>query len=192
MDKRSIWFHAGKITAMESIQGKAALRSEIRSARPHSSEGLTQNLVRLTLQLGAKRIASYVSDRTEPETTDFNAWVKSSGYELLLPRINGEDLEFAQGELSLGSFGIFEPAGDSEGLETADLILLPALAVDRSGVRLGKGKGFYDRALQSIAKIPLYAVVFDAEVYQQLPHEPHDRRVNGAITPTAIHHFQAS
>ena len=177
---------------MDSAVDKQRLRQTIRRERPHSSEGLTSNLVRLSLELGARRIASYASDAQEPSTADFNAWVTSLGLDLLLPRVVGNDLQFASGELTEGSFGILEPSGPAQELNSVDLILLPALAVDKSGVRLGKGKGYYDRALESISGIPLYAVVYDSEIFEQLPHEPHDRQVTGAVTPTALHHFRAS
>ncbi|MEY3587304.1 MAG: hypothetical protein RL696_620 [Actinomycetota bacterium] len=177
---------------METSSGKQGLRRQIQAQRPQSSQGLTSNLVRLALELNAQTIASYVSDPKEPDTSDFNSWVESLGKRLLLPRVSGEDLEFAQGPLTPGSFGLLEPTSEAVLLGEADLILLPALAVDKAGVRLGKGRGFYDRALRAIAGIPLYAVVFDSEIYDQLPSEPHDRKVTGAITPTAIHHFKAS
>lgn len=177
---------------MEIASGKVGLRKHIQDARPQSSVGLTSNLVRLAIELNAKTIASYVPLESEPDVADFNVWVLSLGKELLLPRIVGDDLEFASGETRSGVLGIQEPTGPAQLLGRADLILLPALAVDHSGVRLGKGKGYYDRALRSISGIPLYAVVYDSEVYRTLPHEPHDRKVTGAITPTAIHHFRAS
>jgi 5-formyltetrahydrofolate cyclo-ligase len=66
------------------------------------------------------------------------------------------------------------------------------LAVDKSGNRLGKGKGFYDRALAQVQGIAKYAVVFDSEILDSIPTESHDVWVTGAVTPTAIHHFRAS
>ena len=177
---------------MESPLGKAALRSSLQANRPQSSQGLTANLVRLTLELGANTIASYVPMSGEPDTSAFNEWVLALGKTLLLPRVVGEDLEFAQGELTAGPWGLREPKGPAQLLGTADLILLPALATDKSGVRLGKGKGFYDRALRSIAGVPLYSIVFDSEIFAELPHEPHDRKVTGIVTPSAIHHLRAS
>lgn len=177
---------------MDIPNGKVELRKRIIAARPQSSSGLTANLVRLALELNAKTIASYVPLATEPDVSDFNMWVLSLGKTLLLPRVLGDDLEFATGQTRAGTLGIQEPDGPAQLLGTADLILLPALAVDLTGIRLGKGKGYYDRALRSIAGIPLYAVVYDSEVYRELPHEAHDRKVTGAVTPTAIHHFRAS
>lgn len=177
---------------MQSNPRKSEIRQLVASKRPQSSNGLSANLVRLTLELDVKVIASYQPIDGEPDVSEFNAWVSAMGKSLLLPRVEGESLVFAEGETEVGSFGISEPTGKALELSSADLILLPALAVDKSGNRLGKGKGFYDRALAEVTGIPKYAVVFDSEILESIPTEPHDIWVTGAITPTAIHHFRAS
>ena len=87
-----------------------------------------------------------------------------------------------------GIFGFNEPVGETANLTDAELIVIPALAADRSGNRLGKGKGFYDRALSTVADsdIPVAAVVFDQEVLEALPAEAHDHPVNFVVTPSEI------
>jgi 5-formyltetrahydrofolate cyclo-ligase len=192
MDDWANWVHAGKITSMESLESKSEIRQRAISMRPQSSAGLAANLVRLAMELDVKVIASYHPLGNEPDVSDFNAWALAMGKTLLLPKIVGEDLEFATGELSSGSHGISEPNGPSMDIAAADLILLPALAVDAAGNRVGKGKGFYDRALSEVTGIPKYAVVFDSEVLPAIAAEDHDVWVTGAVTPTAIHHFRAS
>mgnify|MGYP006160138765 FL=1 len=186
------WVHAGKITSMESLESKSEIRQRAISARPQSSAGLAANLVRLVMELDIKVIASYIPLATEPDVSEFNAWVLAMGKTLLLPRIVGDELEFATGDLELGSHQIHEPTGDAADIATAELILLPALAVDGSGNRIGKGKGYYDRALSGVSGIPKYAVVFDSEILPSITAEEHDVWVTGAVTPTAIHHFRAS
>ena len=70
------------------------------------------------------------------------------------------------------------------------LAIIPALAVDAKGIRLGKGKGFYDRALLKFEPTPpIVAVVFDSEILNQVPAEAHDQPVDAAVTPTGIKHF---
>lgn len=186
------WVHAGKITPMETFESKTEIRQRAISNRPQSSSGLAANLVRLVFELGVNVIASYQPLASEPDVRDFNLWVTAMGKTLLLPRIEGDRLVFAQGELAPGPNGIYEPTGQAEDLAKAELILLPALAVDKRGNRLGKGKGYYDRALSGVSGIPKYAVVFDSEVLDTVPTEVHDIWVTGAVTPTAIHHFRAS
>ena len=162
------------------------------SQRPQPSTGLAANLVRLAFELDANVIASYQPLANEPDVAEFNLWVRSMGKTLLLPRIEGEDLVFADGDLVIASHGIYEPTGSPHDLAEAQLILLPALAVDKNGNRLGKGKGFYDRALAQVQGIAKYAVVFDSEILDSIPTESHDVWVTGAVTPIAIHHFRAS
>ena len=67
-------------------------------------------------------------------------------------------------------------------------MLVPAIAVDQSGNRLGKGKGFYDRYLQN-RHFPRYAVVFDEEVLDAIPTQLHDQRMSGFVTPSRLIHF---
>ena len=179
--------HAGKITAMHSSD-KANLRKQILAKRPQSSQGLLANLVRIAMETQARVIASYSPQGSEPNVTEFNDWVIATGRELLFPRVIGDTLEFASGTLRQGSLGIKEPAGVTRDLSELELILVPALAVDAAGFRLGKGKGYYDRVLGNI-ECPKFAVIFDDEFFEQLPVEAHDQRVSGAISPSAINYF---
>ena len=91
-------------------------------------------------------------------------------------------MEFASGEQGRGQFGIQEPTGKAVELASIELMLVPALAVDEIGKRLGKGKGFYDRILASFSGLSV-AVVFDSEVLGTVPSEPHDQRVVMIATP---------
>jgi 5-formyltetrahydrofolate cyclo-ligase len=165
------------------METKNETRLRIVRERPHSSLGLTNQLVELVLLIKPKAIASYAPLVTEPDVSDFNSWAIQNDYQLALPKIVGQDLVFAQGELALGSFGIHEPFGLSQDLRAVDLMLLPALAVDHKGFRLGKGKGFYDRVLSKSRPTHVFAVIFDSEYLLELETEPHDQRVDGFVTP---------
>ncbi|MDP9461630.1 MAG: 5-formyltetrahydrofolate cyclo-ligase, partial [Actinomycetota bacterium] len=87
-----------------------------------------------------------------------------------------------------GRFGLLEPLGPRLGptaIGTADVIVVPALAVARDGVRLGRGGGYYDRALRhSRPDAVVVALVHDDELVDELPAEPHDHRVNAVVTPS--------
>jgi 5-formyltetrahydrofolate cyclo-ligase len=85
-----------------------------------------------------------------------------------------------------GIYGFEEAVGDPANLGDADLIVVPALAADTAGHRLGKGKGYYDRALDETITVPIYALVYDAEVLPEVAAEAHDRRVDGIVTEARI------
>jgi 5-formyltetrahydrofolate cyclo-ligase len=93
--------------------------------------------------------------------------------------------------LVAGRFGLREPAGPRLGVDavgTVSLLVVPGLAVTRDGARLGRGGGSYDRVLARVAgAVPALAVVDDDEVLDHLPVEPHDRPVDGYVTPSGVH-----
>jgi 5-formyltetrahydrofolate cyclo-ligase len=95
-----------------------------------------------------------------------------------------------RGPLMPGAFGLREPSGPRLGpaaIVEADLVVVPALAVDRRGVRLGRGGGSYDRALtRAVPDALIVAVLYDGELVEALPAEPHDRRVHAVVTPHGL------
>ena len=127
----------------------------------------------------AQIIASYFSYGTEPDTTALNQKIIGSGKVLLLPRVNGETIEWVQwdGNIeNLQSNGNFqEPIGETfTDLGAIDLVLVPALAIDPDGFRLGQGGGFYDRALPLLSAWK-HGVIYNYErMEHDLPREPWD------------------
>lgn len=114
------------------------------------------------------------------------------GYRVLLPVVGAlgplDWAEYTGAEsLQAAPLGLREPAGPLLGcaaIATAVLVLVPALAVDQHGVRLGRGGGHYDRTLPLAAPgTPLVAIVRDDEVLAALPVQPHDVPVTAALTP---------
>jgi len=168
---------------MEQRNAKQSLRQTLLSQRPQPSVGLAEQLQAAVAALAAKSIASYQPLYSEPDVSQFNAWAEER-FEVYYPRVDGDSLVFAKPPMIAGKFGLSEPTGLQAEISAIDLVLVPALAVDLEGHRLGKGKGFYDRALLGPTQENLYAVVFDSEVLPQVPSEPHDQQVTGIITPT--------
>ncbi len=143
---------------------------------------------------GAESLSCYLSMPTEPDTRPFVNWAEARGIRVLFP-ITREDglLDWTVGEEqveTLGLYGMPEAVGELLGpmaINDVDLILVPAAAVDRTGMRLGWGQGYFDKTLGSMEKCPpVYAVVFDSEFVEQVPREVHDQAVNGVVTPTRI------
>ena len=76
-------------------------------------------------------------------------------------------------------------------INDAGLIIVPAAAVDRSGLRIGWGRGYFDKTLGSMdRRPPVFAVIFDDEVFDELPREAHDQPVDGIVTPSGITRFR--
>ncbi|MBO0880654.1 MAG: 5-formyltetrahydrofolate cyclo-ligase, partial [Mycobacterium sp.] len=96
--------------------------------------------------------------------------------------------EYRPGGLMAAPFGLLEPVQPwlpAEALADASAVLIPALAVDRRGVRLGRGRGFYDHSLVHRGpQARLIAVVRDEELVDELPCEPHDVHMTHALTPS--------
>jgi 5-formyltetrahydrofolate cyclo-ligase len=180
---------------------KAALRASVNDARsnqPATGRADAGRLIRdhvLSWPQAemAGTVAAYYSMGTEPETHRlvFGMWKR--GTYVILPRLLPDgDLEWASYEgpdsLVPGPRGVLEPSEPSRGVEAisrAALVLVPALAVDHRGQRLGRGGGSYDRALTRVGeRVPVVALLYDGELIEQVPAEPHDRPVSAVALPS--------
>jgi 5-formyltetrahydrofolate cyclo-ligase len=140
---------------------------------------------------GISRIAAYVPIDTEPGSLSLLDELRRRGTVILLPIVRPNlELGWAAYEgaavLTTGRWGLLEPSGDPEpaGLDGVGTLLVPALAVDRRGTRLGRGAGYYDRALASVpAMVPVVALLHDGELVARLPADSWDRPVTAAVTP---------
>jgi 5-formyltetrahydrofolate cyclo-ligase len=144
----------------------------------------------------AATVAAYVSMGTEPGTGLLLDALLERGTRVLLPVLRpDDDLDWAvhTGPLVPARRGLLEPAGPLLGLDavaTADVVLVPGLAVSPAGERLGRGGGSYDRALARVpAGTPVWILLYDEEVGRPVPTEPHDRAVTGAVSPSGIVRF---
>lgn len=183
---------------MSSIaEDKVELRRSLRQARidrsPNADEAarLSEQLGQFCLDNKLRTVAAYFPIQGEPDIREFLEWALKSGIKILLPVVAGDQLAWVNfdGTTEFGAMGFEEGAGKPAKLESADAAFIPAMAVDFSGNRIGKGKGYYDRALAS-AKVKTIAVVFDEEILMQVPSEPHDKKVNAAISPSKLIWFQ--
>lgn len=187
------------MTQKDAVGQKTALRAHLKSVRasreydPDLAAEFNVHLAELCLANGANRIACYLPFGDEPDTELFLDWALDNEIEVLLPVSKNDgslDWVIFDGSSKPGLFGFNEADGQLTQPKDVDLVFVPALAISRSGTRLGKGKGFYDRALPTFEPLPpVIAVIYEDELVDQLPSESHDRPVDAAITPSGITHF---
>jgi 5-formyltetrahydrofolate cyclo-ligase len=146
----------------------------------------------------ASNVASYISHGDEPSTTDLNSELLKNGKSLYLPRIIGDELEWVQWQGDASqltpsklSKNILEPTGPAISDQSIiELIIVPALRIDRSGYRLGQGGGFYDRALTKLNAWSIGLIHPDEISSEDLPRESFDIPLNAAATPDLLLRFK--
>jgi 5-formyltetrahydrofolate cyclo-ligase len=182
---------------------KVALRDQLVTERGRRSllevaeaaRAIAEQLVAAPEVRRAATVAAYVSVGTEPGTGPLLDALVASGRRVILPLLLPDnDLDWAAYDgpdsLRRAGRGLLEPTGRALGVDavaTADAVLTPGLAVDRSGMRIGRGGGSYDRAL---GRVPVGTFVctllYDGELLDQVPAAPHDRRVSAVVTPSGV------
>ena len=182
--------------AEKSDHQKIALRNQLLAARRSLSpekraqaaaaiQAVLHDLVRAH---PSTIIAGHVPLGPEPGGPDLPEVL---GERLILPvLLPDNDLDWVRyegpGSLPPGRLGLREPRGARLGVDAvadATLLIVPALAVDRTGMRLGRGGGSYDRALARATRARAVALLHDGELLPTVPAEPHDRRVHAVVTP---------
>jgi 5-formyltetrahydrofolate cyclo-ligase len=189
------------VTASGGVAGqKAALRRRLMADRARltpvqraaAGRALRDTILELPQVQMAGTIAAYYSLVSEPDTHGLIYALWKRGSYVLLPLLRPDaDLDWASYEgpdsLRPGPRGLAEPGEPPRGLDTvarADLVLVPALAVDRRGMRLGRGGGSYDRALARVGpQVPTIALVYDGELLDEVPADSHDQRVRMVARP---------
>ncbi|GAA3220438.1 5-formyltetrahydrofolate cyclo-ligase [Pseudonocardia petroleophila] len=175
------------------LRARKALDPAVRTRR---AADLTRGALALAAATGGP-VCAYLPIGTEPWSADGVDALRAAGHEVLLPVVPGAPgpLDWARhdgpGSLAPGPIGLREPSGPRLGpsaITRARLVLVPGLAADRGGVRLGRGKGHYDRTLPLVTPgVPIVIVIDDDELVDALPAEPHDHPMSAALLPRAGH-----
>ncbi|WP_175450143.1 5-formyltetrahydrofolate cyclo-ligase [Streptomyces sp. CAI-24] len=193
------------------VPEKASLRRELLAARALlSTEDVTAAATALASRAralpelaDARTVAAYVSVGREPGTRALLDALREQGVRVLLPVLLADnDLDWAvyggAEHLLPAGRGLLEPDGDRLGpaaVVEADAVLLPGLAVDGAGMRLGRGGGSYDRVLARLsaagADPALIVLLYADEVVARVPVEPHDHPVDAVVTPAGARRFPA-
>jgi 5-formyltetrahydrofolate cyclo-ligase len=147
----------------------------------------------------ARTLALYSPFRHEVQTEVLFRAARAAGKSVVFPRVKGDQLDFVRvsslDDLLPGSFGVSEPCGtEVVSILAIDLLLLPGLAFDLIGHRLGYGRGFYDRALEGAEKSPLLraGLAFDFQLIEALPAQGHDIRIDILFTESTVRRFAQS
>lgn len=182
-------------------QHKRAMRAEVRERRQLLSErarldaatGIRVQLDALVERFAARSISCFLSTTTEPGTREFVEGAVARGIRVLVPITRADGLldwavVTSNGAIGEGLFGLPEPVDGVLGpmaVGEVDLMVIPAATVSRDGNRLGWGRGYFDKTLGSMTdRPPVYAVVYDSEIIDQVPRDLHDQPVSGVVTPT--------
>ncbi|MGW4999432.1 5-formyltetrahydrofolate cyclo-ligase [Streptomyces hydrogenans] len=194
------------------LSEKALLRRRLLDARAalppetlaRTAEALAGHGLALPELAGAETVAAYVSVGREPGTRALLDALRARGTRVLLPvLLPDNDLDWAVYEgpesLARAGRGLLEPTGPRLGPDAvcaAGAVLLPGLAVDARGMRLGRGGGSYDRVLARLARAgkdpALVVLLYADEVVARVPEEPHDHPVHAVVTPDGVTPFGRS
>ena len=174
--------HAGKIALRDMIREKMSqLDSPERNRLSHL---LISRLILHPSWIAASNIGIFAGRHDEVDTSLL--WQKSfcRDKKFLYPKVDGDLIEFHHvrglDDLEIGRWGIAQPMFKNPGIP--DLIIVPGIAFDSHGNRLGRGKGYYDRYLAAHPGVHTLGVVFDFQILPKIPLEPHDHPVSGVVT----------
>jgi len=187
------------------IESKPVVRRRLAGARAAltaaeqavAGEAIGRAGVALAVGVGAQLVAGYASVAPEPPTGPLLAALARAGRQVLLPAVRSDGaldwIRYYPGEpLVPGRFGLPEPVGERfgpEALAKVGLAFVPALGVDRSGRRLGRGGGYIDRALSGGRPRLVFAVVYDGELLDRVPGGAADQPVDGVLRPAGTERF---
>lgn len=178
---------------------KASLRATTAAARrgmdPHerreASAAAVARLTRLPELRGPKTVLLYAATSEEPDPGDLVPLLAERGSRTLFPRVRDEHLDLVPVEdltaLRLGFRGIREPVGVAVDPGAVDVAIVPGLAFDPHGGRLGQGGGHYDRLLPELGPAVTIGLCFSCQVVPRVPMEEHDVAVDLVVTERSVH-----
>lgn len=161
------------------------LKKQLSSAQITTDCSIISSIIEKSLWFKqARNILTYYSLPDEIQTIQsISNWSKYKN--IYLPKVNGFDLEIIKynKSLNLGAFNIYEPIGPTENINTIDLIIVPGIAFDKQGNRLGRGKGYYDRLLSKSSSLKI-GIGYDFQIFDRIATESHDIPMDAIITPS--------
>lgn len=194
------------LTEQSHSQGrKQALREEAHANRraqenkDQLSRQICQTFAALPEYAAAQTVLVYIDVRTEVRTREFLPVALSHGKRIVVPYCVEGTLELfhlqSMEELSVGMYKILEPkpelrnqAAKKVAPDEIELVMVPGVAFDRRGARMGHGFGYYDKLLEHVrADAPLVALAFECQIFDEIPTAPHDVFMDKIITQNAVY-----
>lgn len=203
----TFWIPQANMTeALTPLQlQKKELREQAHAARnalpdkDAKSQLICERLVSLPSYQAAKTVMFYVDVRSEVRTRHYLPIALRHGKRIVVPYCVDRELELFlltdMDQLALGSFRILEPRAELRGLphttidvKELDLVIVPGVAFDRRGGRLGHGFGYYDKLLEHArSETPLVALGFECQIFDEVPMQDHDIYMDQVVSETAVH-----
>lgn len=186
------------------VRARADANRRRQQDKDRLSRVICAKLAALPQYAAAGTVMFYVDVRDEVRTRHFFPQVRQQGKRIVVPYCVGDRLGLflleSIDELAAGTFGILEPKSELRQRrdravepEAIDLIVVPGVAFDRRGGRLGHGRGYYDRLLERVRPdTALVALAFACQLFAEVPLEPHDVTMDVVITEEAIYRNAAS
>ena len=169
------------------LEKRDATSAELRGI---SSMKIHQNLKQITSFTNSQNIACYFPIGSEVDTHDIMLDILQQDRNLLLPKIVNDNLKFYivtnLEKLEKGSFEIMEPKDSCKKAEKIDCVLIPTVGVSKSGVRLGYGKGYYDRFLSLTDTIKI-SLTYSKQIVKSIPNDSHDVKIDWIVTVSYTH-----
>lgn len=184
----------------KEIREQAHARRNAQENKDALSRAICETFVALPAYAAAKTVLFYVDVRSEVRTRDYLATALTHGKTIVVPWCNDQGqlelfrLESMQ-ELAIGMYKILEPKAELRKLpekqvavETLDLVMVPGVAFDRRGARMGHGKGYYDKLLEHARPdAPLVALAFECQLFPEIPTADHDVFMDQIVTEKAVY-----
>jgi 5-formyltetrahydrofolate cyclo-ligase len=187
------------LAAKQELRQRALAARRVQADRERLSEIIWQRIAALPEYGRASSVMTYVGVGDEVATLPYFAWLRADGKQIVVPYCRGGVLELFRledaAELAPSTFGLLEPKRELRGraerrvaVEQLDLLVVPGLAFDRQGGRLGYGKGYYDKLLGKLrVDATAIAAAFECQVVPMVPMLPHDVPMDYVATDAALY-----
>jgi 5-formyltetrahydrofolate cyclo-ligase len=185
------------------IREQAHANRNAQTNKDELSQTICDRFMALREYSAAKTVLFYIDVRAEVRTRHSLPAALASGKTIIVPWCNDQgELELFRledmNELAIGMYKILEPKPELRTLaekhvrpQDLDLVMVPGVAFDRRGARMGHGKGYYDKLLQhSRPDTPLVALAFECQLFREIPVAAHDIFMDKILTETAIYEGQ--